>query len=116
VAIAGLRGGSKMVLAVDCGHRESTESWSAVRRGLKDWGLSASKLVVGDGALGIWAGLSAVFPESSEQRCWNNRILNVLDKLSKKQQSQAKLLLTRIPYAGTREQAERLTKEFQTWC
>jgi len=78
--------------------------------------MQAPKLVIGDGALGIWAALAGVFPESGEQRCWNHRILNVLDKLSKKQQRQAKLLLVRIPYAETREQADRLKREFQNWC
>jgi len=116
VAVAGLRDGSKRVLAVQSGHRESTESWTTVLRDLKDRGLAAPKLVIGDGALGIWGALSNVFPESAEQRCWNHRIINVLDKLSKTQQGQAKLLLTRIPYAETREQAERLKKELQSWC
>jgi transposase-like protein len=116
VVVAGLRDGSKRVLAVESGHRESTESWATVLRGLKDRGLAAPKLVIGDGALGLWGALSHVFPESGEQRCWNHRIINVLDKLSKTLQGQAKLLLTRIPYAETREQAERLKKEFQSWC
>jgi transposase-like protein len=116
VAVAGLRDGTKRVLAVECGHRESIESWSGLLRGLKDRGLASPKLVVGDGALGIWGALANVFPESAEQRCWNHRILNVLDRLSKKQQRQAKIMLTRIPYAETRQQAERLKKEFQSWC
>jgi transposase-like protein len=116
VAVAGLRDGQKQVLAVEAGHRESTESWAAMLRDLKSRGLEAPKLVVGDGALGIWGGLANVYPESKEQRCWNHRIINILDKLSKKQQRQAKLILTRIPYAETRQQAEKLKKEFQGWC
>jgi len=116
VVVAGLRDGTKQVLAVEAGHRESTESWSAILRDLKSRGLEAPKLVIGDGALGIWGGLANVYPDSEEQRCWNHRIINILDKLSKKQQRQAKLILTRIPYADTREQAEELKKEFQSWC
>jgi transposase-like protein len=116
VVIAGLRDGQKQVLAVEAGHRESTESWAAILRDLKGRGLEAPKLVVGDGALGIWGGLANVYPESKEQRCWNHRIINILDKLSKKQQRQAKLILTRIPYADTLEQAEKLKEEFQSWC
>lgn len=116
VAVAGLRDGSKQVLTVEAGHRESTESWSAMLRDLKIRGMDAPKLVIGDGALGIWGGLANVFPESGQQRCWNHRLVNILDKLSKKQQRQGKLILTRIPYAETREQAEKLKKEFQSWC
>jgi transposase-like protein len=116
VVVAGLRDGQKQVLAVEAGHRESTESWAAILRDLKSRRLEAPKLVVGDGALGIWGGLANVYPEAKEQRCWNHRIINILDKLSKKQQRQAKLILTRIPYAETLQQAEKLKEEFQSWC
>jgi transposase-like protein len=113
--IAGLRDGRKVVLAVTSGHRESTESWSAILRDLKARGLKSPKLVVGDGHLGIWGGLANVFPEAQEQRCWNHRIVNVLDQVPKKQQPQARQLLTKIPYAETQEQAEQRKREFQSW-
>ena len=74
--------------------------WSAVLRDLKRRGLRAPRLVVGDGHLGIWGGLAEVYPEAEEQRCWNHRILNVLDKLPKKRQAEAKALLCPIPYAA----------------
>jgi putative transposase len=114
--IAALRDGRKVVLAVSPGHRESTETWSAILRDLKHRGLNCPKLVVGDGQLGIWGGLANIFPEAQEQRCWNHRIVNVLDKMSKTQQAQARMLLTRIPYAKTRAEAEKLKHEFQAWC
>ncbi len=114
--IAALRDGRKVVLAVSPGQRESTEAWSAILRDLEHRGLTCPKLVVGDGHLGIWGALANIFPEAKEQRCWNHRIVNILDKLSKKQQAQARVLLTRIPYAKTREEAEKLKREFQAWC
>lgn len=114
--IAGLRDGRKVVLAVSSGHRESVEGWSAILRDLKARGLNAPKLVVGDGNLGIWGGLANVFPEAKEQRCWNHRIVNVIDQVPKKQQPQARQLVTKIPYAETREQAEQLKRDFQAWC
>jgi transposase-like protein len=114
--IAALRDGRKVVLAVSPGHRESTETWSAILRDLKHRGLNCPKLVIGDGQLGIWGGLANIFPEAKEQRCWNHRIVNVLDKMSKTQQAQARMLLTRIPYTKTREEAEKLKHEFQAWC
>ena len=114
--IAALRDGRKVVLAVTPGQRESTESWSALLRDLKQRGLNCPKLVIGDGHLGIWGALTNVFPEAKEQRCWNHRIINVLDKLPKKQQAQARVLLTRIPYADTQEEAEKLKRAFQLWC
>jgi len=114
--IAALRDGRKVVLAVSPGHRESTSTWSGILRDLKQHGLNCPKLVVGDGHLGIWGALANVFPEAKEQRCWNHRIMNILDKISKRQQAQARVLLTRIPYAKTQEEAEKLKREFQAWC
>jgi putative transposase len=116
VVVAALRDGSKVVLAVESGARESAESWAALLRDLKARGLSCPRLVVADGHLGLWAALARVFPQAREQRCWNHRIVNVLDRLPKRAQAVARPLLTAIPYADTREQAERRKREFQTWC
>ena len=116
VAVAALRDGRKVVLAVEPGARESTEAWSAILRDLKARGLNCPRLVIGDGHLGIWGALANVFPDAQEQRCWNHRVVNVLDKLPKKDQAAAKELLTAIPYAPTLEEAERQKKDFQTWC
>jgi putative transposase len=114
--VAALRDGRKVVVAVESGVRESTESWSVIMRDLKARGMSCPRLVIGDGNLGIWGALAQVFPEANEQRCWNHRIINILDKLPKKAQPLARALLTKIPYAHTREEAERRKKEFQAWC
>ena len=116
VVLAGLSDGRKVLLALVPGHRESTESWSDVLRDLKARGLRAPRLVVGDGHLGIWAGLRNVFREAQEQRCWNHKILNALDKVPKKRQAEARLLLTAIPYAPTQQEAERLKAQYQQWC
>jgi putative transposase len=116
VVLAALRDGQKVILAVESGYRESTEGWAAILRDLKRRGLAAPKLVIGDGHLGIWGALAAVFPQTKEQRCWNHRLLNILDKLPLKRQAEARPLLTKIPYAETREEAEQDKRAFQTWC
>ena len=116
VVLAALRDGRKVILAVESGYRESTESWAAILRDLKARGLGAPKLVIGDGHLGIWGALTAVFPEAAEQRCWNHRLVNILDKLPLTLQAAARSLLTKIPYAETREEAERQKGAFQTWA
>jgi putative transposase len=115
VAIGALGDGSKVVLAVEAGHRESTESWSRILRNLKARGMNCPRLVIGDGHLGIWGALTNVYPEAGEQRCWNHRTLNVLDRVPKKDQQQARVWLTQIAYAETREEAERLKGKFQEW-
>ena len=116
VVVAGLSDGQKVVLAVRPGYRESTESWSALLRDLKARGLKEPRLVVADGHLGIWGALAGVYPRADEQRCWNHRILNVLDQLPTKAQAEGRELLTKIPYAESRKQAEGRKGEFQAWC
>ena len=116
VLIAALRGGRKVVLAVESGYRESIESWAALLRDLKARGLRAPRPVIADGHLGIWGAVTTVFPEVAEQRCWNHRIVNVLDTLPKKLQGEGRALLTKIPYAQTREEAERQKVGFQAWA
>ncbi len=116
VVMAALSDGSKVVVSVVPGYRESTRSWSEVLRDLRDRGLNCPRLVAGDGHLGIWGALRNVWPQAGEQRCWNHKILNVLDKLPKRQHDQGRLMLRNIPYAETRAEAERLRKVFTRWC
>ena len=116
VAIGALSDGRKVVLAVQSGHRESIESWSAMLRDLRDRGMSCPRLVIGDGHLGIWGGLRNVYPQADEQRCWNHRILNVHDKLPKQHQAAALELLKKIPYADTVKEVEQAKASFQRWC
>jgi transposase-like protein len=116
VIIGGLSDGRKIVLAVEPGYRESTESWSEVLRDLKQRGMNCPRLVTGDGNLGIWGALSNVYPEALEQRCWNHKVVNVLDKLPRKVQSQAKRDLQDIVYSGSRQEAEEKRDLFVAWC
>ena len=112
VVLGAFADGRKEVLAVTPGYRESTESWAAVLRDLKARGLAVPQLVIADGHLGIWAALAQVWPATREQRCWNHKILNVLDKLPKQEQAEARELLKRIPYAPTRAEATRRREAF----
>ena len=116
VVIGGLLDGRKVVLAVEPGYRESTESWSEVLRDLKEHGMNCPCLVVGDGNLGIWGALANIYPGALEQRCWNHKMVNVLDKLPKKLQGKAKRQLQDIVYAETREAAEAKRDDFVRWC
>jgi len=112
VVVGAFSDGRKEVLAVESGMRESTESWKGVLRSLKARGLAGPRLTIADGHLGIWGALGEVYPESLEQRCWNHRILNVLDQLSRRLHGQARALLCAIPYAKTQAECERLCGRF----
>ena len=98
--------GTKELIAVEDGYRESTDSWATVLRDLKRRGLRAPVVAVGDSALGFWAAVGAVWPETRAQRCWVHRLANVLDKLPKRLQSKAKQALHAIMNAPTRADAE----------
>ena len=78
--------------------------------------MGCPRLVIGDGHLGIWGALRNVYPQVEEQRCWNHRIVNLLAKLPKRVHKPALLILRQIPYAQTREEAQRLKEVFQHWC
>lgn len=98
--------GTKEVLAVEDGYRESTESWASALRSLRDRGMRAPAVAVGDGALGFWGAIRDVWPETRDQRCWFHKLGNVLDKLPKRLQPKAKRILQSIMNADTREHAE----------
>ena len=78
--------------------------------------MNCPRLVVGDGHLGIWGALSEVFPDAMEQRCWNHKVRNVLDKLPKKAQGEAKIELQGIVYSAGRKEAEARRDSFIGWC
>jgi len=104
--------GTKELVAVEDGYRESTESWSTLLRDLKRRGLRAPVVAVGDSALGFWAAAGAVWPETRAQRCWVHRLANVLDKLPKRLQPKAKQALHAIMQAPTRAEAEAAIEAF----
>jgi len=72
VVIGAREDGEKELLAMGLGYRESTESWAGVLRDLRERGLAAPLLAIGDGGLGLWAALAEVFPSTRSQRCWNH--------------------------------------------
>jgi len=98
--------GSKELLAMGEGYRESKASWAEVLRDLKNRGLKTPRLFIGDGALGIWSALDEIYPQSAQQRCWNHKIMNVMDKLPKALQREAGKRLREIYQADTRSQCE----------
>jgi transposase-like protein len=112
VVIGARTDGRKIVLAVESGQRESKESWGAVLRGLRARGLKPWRCTIADGHLGIWAALAEQQPEAAEQRCWNHRILNVLDAIPTTHHAAAKTLLKAMPYAETRTACETLRAQF----
>jgi len=105
--------GNKELIAVQDGYRESKQSWKELLLSLKARGLKdPSKLAVGDGALGFWAALDEVFPQTRRQRCWVHKTANILDKMPKSVQSRAKSKIHEIYMAESKEKAEAAYKHF----
>jgi len=98
--------GTKELVSIGDGLRESATSWRELLRDLKARGLERGPLLaVGDGALGFWAALDQVYPETRAQRCWVHKSANVLNELPKSLQGKAKAALHEIGMAPTRAQA-----------
>ena len=98
--------GTKELVALEDGYRESTESWSSVLRDLRGRGMRAPAVAVGDGALGFWSAVRDVWPETAPQRDWCHKLANVLDKLPQRLRPRAKRALHDVMYAPTKTDAE----------
>jgi len=106
--------GKKELVGFTDGYRESTQSWRELLLDLKARGLNTPpKLAVGDGALGFWAALREVFPQTKGQRCWVHKTANILNKMPKALQAKAKADLHEIWMADTKDDAG---KAFDLFC
>ena len=97
--------GDKRFLAIEDGVRESTQSWQEVLLELKARGMNAPKLGIGDGAMGFWAALEEIYPDTRQQRCWMHKTDNVLNCVPKLIQPKVKSALHEIWQAETRNDA-----------
>ena len=105
--------GTKELIAMTDGQRESEQSWLELLLDAKARGLSdAPMLATGDGALGFWKALRQVYPSTKVQRCWVHKTVNVLDKLPRSQQPSAKSMLHQIWMSGTKEDAIKAFDQF----
>ena len=113
LVVVGVRAdGTKELVALGDGYRESTDSWADLLRDLRHRGMRAPVLAVGDGALGFWAALRDVWPETKTQRCWVHKVANVLAALPKSAHPTAKRMLAEIRDAEDREHAVRAVQAF----
>jgi putative transposase len=113
LVIVGVRvDGTKELVAVADGERESTDSWAELLRDLRRRGMRAPVVAVGDGALGLWAALREVFPATRQQRDWVHKTANVLAAVPKAVHAGARKALAEIRDAPDREHAERAIRAF----
>ncbi len=104
--------GTKELVALADGYRESTESWAELLRDLKKRGMKPPELAVGDGALGFWGALRDVFPKTRIQRDWVHKTMNVLDSMPKSVHARTKAAIHEITEAENKKEAQKAIKEF----
>ncbi|MEU8641844.1 IS256 family transposase [Streptomyces sp. NPDC048674] len=114
LVVMGVRAdGTKELIAMADGHRESAESWADLLRDCARRGMRAPVLAVGDGALGFWKALAEVFPETRHQRCWVHKTANVLNAIPTSAQTGARKALQDIYNAEDREHAVTAVTAFE---
>jgi len=112
--ILGVRAdGTKELVALADGFRDSSESWADLLRSCRRRGMRAPVLAVGDGALGFWKAIREVFPETREQRCCFHAGGNVMAALPKSAHPGAKAALAEIWGAEDRDHALKAAKAFE---
>jgi transposase-like protein len=104
--------GTKELVAIQDGYRESEESWASLLRDLKKRGMKAPVLAVGDGALGFWRAIRNVFPETRAQKDWVHKTSNILDSLPKSVHTRARSAIREITEAENKAEARKAIKEF----
>jgi transposase-like protein len=105
--------GTKELVALAEGLRESTESWADLLRDCRRRGMRDPELVVGDGAMGLWKALAKVFPAARHQRCWVHKARNITNSLPKSAQPGATKAMQEIYNAEDRTHAEKAIKVFE---
>jgi putative transposase len=113
VLMGALEDGTKELIAMVDGERESAQSWLELLADVKSRGLvEAPMLATGDGALGFWKALRQVYPSTRHQRCWVHKTANVLNKLPRGLQVSAKNILHEIWMSATKEDATKAMDKF----
>jgi putative transposase len=113
VLMGALEDGTKELIAMIDGERESEQSWLGLLIDAKSRGLvEAPKIATGDGALGFWKAIKQVYPATRHQRCWVHKTVNVLDKLPRGQQVSARNILHEIWMSATKADATKAMEKF----
>lgn len=115
VIIGATEDGRKEFIGLHDGVRESKQSWKDFLQNLKSRGLIIEpSLAVGDGALGFWAAIEEEYPRCQHQRCWVHKTANILDKMPKSVQPNAKRMIHEMYMSPTKEKALKAYDEFLT--
>ena len=113
-AIGVTEDGTKLVLGLQSGDKESATNWREFFRDLKSRGLDGSSVRLGimDGLSGLEKVFEEEFPNAKVQRCQVHVARNVLAKVPHKLKKEVADELRSIFYASSKEKADEFYKRF----
>jgi transposase-like protein len=107
-----LRDGSKVLLHMSLGNKESHDSWLEHFRSLVSRGMPTPLTATSDGAPGCIKAVEAMWPEAERIRCWVHKMKNVLDKVPDDQRETVKRLLLDVRDAPDHATGEQRAASF----
>ena len=113
-AIGVTEDGTKLVLGLQSGDKESATNWREFFRDLKNRGFDGSSVRLGimDGLPGLEKVFEEEFPNAKVQRCQVHVARNVLAKVPRKLKKEVADDLRSIFYASSKEKADEFYKSF----
>lgn len=106
------RDGSKVLLHMTIGNKESEACWVEMLRDMVRRGLPEPTTVSSDGAPGLIKAIASVFPKSLRLRCWFHRMRNLAGKVPAEAWPEIKAQLVAIREAANLEQGKQLAALF----
>lgn len=104
--------GSRELLGLQLGPKESEEAWRSLLEDLVRRGLAEPKLAITDGAPGLIKAVKATWQQVPRQRCTAHKTRNVLNRVPRGQQGRVKRDLVKIFHAADLREALRAVDAF----
>ena len=103
--------GTRVLLHIGVGNRESYENWKGFLQEMVARGLREPLLIVSDGNPGVLKASEEVFPQSLKQRCQKHRLENILGKAPKEVRAELKAAILESFHAQSYPQGLKKGKE-----
>jgi len=115
VAVGVREDGTRLVLGLQAGDKESAGCWREFFKDLKSRGLSSETVTLGvmDGLAGLEMVFKEEFPQAEVQRCQVHVARNVLAKVPKKLKPEVADDMRSIFYASSKEKAKEFFVQFK---
>ena len=115
VAVGVREDGTRLVLGLQAGDKESAGCWREFFKDLKSRGLSSETVMLGvmDGLAGLEMVFKEEFPQAEVQRCQVHVARNVLAKVPKKLKPEVADDMRSIFYASSKEKAKEFFVQFK---